>query len=402
MVVLVAMIEAFMLLKNQTIMPLWHLPPQAHQVLIMRKSQFDVLSYKLGLESVEARLVVYQQNENVFEEDIKLLKLDVILRNNALVELRKKFKKAKKERDELKHTLEKFQTSSKNLSKLLESQITDKTGLGYDNQMFTSTVFDCDELNSSETSVKPVEHSTQAKNLRKDTLKSRGHKHSWTKKACFVCKSLNHLIKDCDYYEKQMIQKPVRNHTMRVNHQHYARMSHPHTNRHVVPTTVLTRSRLVQLNAARPVTTAVPRLTVTSLRPVKHGVNKAHSPIRRPINHRPSPKHRNLHKIVTTVKVKKVNAVKSAKGNWMCNKKNSVLFTDTECVVLSFDFKLLDENHVLLRVPKENNMYNVDLKNVVPLGDLTCLFAKTTLDESHLWHRRLSHINFKTMNKLVK
>nr|GEY42156.1 putative ribonuclease H-like domain-containing protein [Tanacetum cinerariifolium] len=75
---------------------------------------------------------------------------------------------------------------------------------------------------------------------------------------------------------------------------------------------------------------------------------------------------------------------------------------DTECVVLSSDFKLLDENHVLLRVLRENNMYNVDLKNIVPLGDLTCLFAKATLDESNLWHRRLSHINFKTMNKLVK
>nr|GEU44159.1 elongation factor Tu, mitochondrial [Tanacetum cinerariifolium] len=54
---------------------------------------------------------------------------------------------------------------------------------------------------------------------------------------------------------------------------------------------------------------------------------------------------------------------------------------DTECVVLSSDYKLLDENHVLLRVPRENNMYNVDLKNVVPSGDLTCLFAKATLDE---------------------
>nr|GFA10670.1 hypothetical protein [Tanacetum cinerariifolium] len=44
--------------------------------------------------------------------------------------------------------------------------------------------------------------------------------------------------------------------------------------------------------------------------------------------------------------------------------------------------KLPDENHVLLRVPRENNMYNIDLKNVVPSGDLTCLFAKATLDES--------------------
>nr|GEY24489.1 putative ribonuclease H-like domain-containing protein [Tanacetum cinerariifolium] len=48
----------------------------------------------------------------------------------------------------------------------------------------------------------------------------------------------------------------------------------------------------------------------------------------------------------------------------MCDKKNSVLFTDTECVVLSFDFKLPDEHHVLLRVPRKNNMYNVDLKNL--------------------------------------
>nr|GEX96689.1 hypothetical protein [Tanacetum cinerariifolium] len=56
----------------------------------------------------------------------------------------------------------------------------------------------------------------------------------------------------------------------------------------------------------------------------------------------------------------------------------------------------------LLRVPRENNMYNVNLKNIVPSGDLTCLFAKVTIDESNLWHRRLGHISFKTINKLVK
>ncbi|GKD06030.1 putative ribonuclease H-like domain-containing protein, partial [Tanacetum coccineum] len=47
-------------------------------------------------------------------------------------------------------------------------------------------------------------------------------------------------------------------------------------------------------------------------------------------------------------------------------------------------------------------MYSVDLKNIIPKGSLTCLFAKATSDESELWHRRLGHINFKTMNKLVK
>ncbi|GKF48489.1 ribonuclease H-like domain-containing protein, partial [Tanacetum coccineum] len=86
----------------------------------------------------------------------------------------------------------------------------------------------------------------------------------------------------------------------------------------------------------------------------------------------------------------------------MCDKKNSVLFTETECLVLSPDFKLLDESQVLLKVPRQNNMYNFDLKNVVPSGGLTCLFAKATIDEYNLWHRRLGHINFKTINKLVR
>nr|GEV91885.1 putative ribonuclease H-like domain-containing protein [Tanacetum cinerariifolium] len=86
----------------------------------------------------------------------------------------------------------------------------------------------------------------------------------------------------------------------------------------------------------------------------------------------------------------------------MCDKKNSVLFIDTECLVLSPEIKLPDESQVLLRVPRENNMYNVNLENIVPFRDLTCLFAKATIDESNLWHRRLGHINFKTINKLVK
>ncbi|GJX12844.1 putative ribonuclease H-like domain-containing protein [Tanacetum coccineum] len=86
----------------------------------------------------------------------------------------------------------------------------------------------------------------------------------------------------------------------------------------------------------------------------------------------------------------------------MCDKKNNVLFTETECLVLSLDFKLLDKNQVLLRVPRQSNMYSFDLRDVVPSGDLTCLFANAIIDESKLWHRRMGHVNFKTMNKLVK
>ncbi|GJX24420.1 putative ribonuclease H-like domain-containing protein [Tanacetum coccineum] len=84
----------------------------------------------------------------------------------------------------------------------------------------------------------------------------------------------------------------------------------------------------------------------------------------------------------------------------MCDKKNSVLFTDTECVVLSPDFKLTDESYVLLKVPRKDNMYSIDLKNVVPQGGPTCLFSKATTNESNLWHRRLGHANIcKESNK---
>nr|GEW17616.1 ribonuclease H-like domain-containing protein [Tanacetum cinerariifolium] len=69
--------------------------------------------------------------------------------------------------------------------------------------------------------------------------------------------------------------------------------------------------------------------------------------------------------------------------------KNSVLFTDSECIVLGRDFKLLDDANILLRTPRQHNMYSIDLNNIVPHRDLTCLVAKASADECMLWHRRL-------------
>ncbi|GKA51692.1 putative ribonuclease H-like domain-containing protein [Tanacetum coccineum] len=86
----------------------------------------------------------------------------------------------------------------------------------------------------------------------------------------------------------------------------------------------------------------------------------------------------------------------------MCDKKNSVLFTESECLILSPSFKLLDESQVVLRAPRKDGVYSLDLKNIVPSGGITCLYANATADESKLWHRRLGHVNFKNINKLVK
>ncbi|GJS99842.1 putative ribonuclease H-like domain-containing protein [Tanacetum coccineum] len=86
----------------------------------------------------------------------------------------------------------------------------------------------------------------------------------------------------------------------------------------------------------------------------------------------------------------------------MCDKKNSVLFTESECLILSPSFKLLDESQVVLRAPRKDGVYSLDLKNIVPSGGITCLYANAIADESKLWHRRLGHVNFKNINKLVK
>nr|GEU86585.1 hypothetical protein [Tanacetum cinerariifolium] len=504
-----------------------------------RKSQFNVISYQTRLESVESRLLVYQQNEYVFKEDIELLKLEVQLIENALVSLRQNLEKAEQERDDLKLKLEKFQTSSKNLTKLLASQTNAKTGLGHNYQVFTHTMFDYDDYISSgsddslppspiydryqsgngyhavplpytgtfmppkpdlvfnnapnavETdhpafnvklsptkpdldffvqpteqvksprpSVPHVETSIPAASPKPAILKPTSNGKCRNRKACFVCNSLDHLIKDYDYHEKKMAQPTARNHAQKGTHKQYAQMPLPNPQRHVVPTKVLTQSKLVPINdvpinAVRPVSTAVLKISVTKPRQAKTIVTKPNSPTRRHTNRNPTPKASNSPPRVTAVRALVVNAahgnmsylsdfeelnggyvsfrgnpkegkifgkckirtgkldfddvyfIKELKFNpfsvsQMCDKKNSVLFTDTECLVLSPEFKLPDASQVLLRVLKENNMYNVNLKNIVPFGDLTCLFAKVTLNESNLWHRRLGHINFKTMNKLLK
>ncbi|GJW70585.1 putative ribonuclease H-like domain-containing protein [Tanacetum coccineum] len=86
----------------------------------------------------------------------------------------------------------------------------------------------------------------------------------------------------------------------------------------------------------------------------------------------------------------------------ICDKKLNVLFTEKECFVVSSDFKMPDENQVLLKVPRQHNMYTFDMKNVVSSKAYTCLLAKASSDEAKLWHRRLGHLNFKNLNKLVK
>ncbi|GKB89840.1 putative ribonuclease H-like domain-containing protein [Tanacetum coccineum] len=313
----------------------------------------------------------------------------------------------------------------------------------------------------------------------------KGLGYGFTMKACFVCGSFSHLIRDCDFHEKRMAKqaelnkrvckgtglrenRPVWNNVQRVNHQNQ-----------FVPTAVLTRTGKIPVNTARQnfLKQAVPRKVNTARRNFV--------PVSPKMNENDATNHVNTvgkQAVVNTAKGNKGNAVKSSacwswdyklneftyrsenssgscsyktfkfddphktlktkgivdsgcsrhmtsnkayledyqdynggpvafggsqgyitgKVSQMCDKKNKVLFTDTECLVLSSDFKLLDENQVLLRLPRQHNMYSFNLENIAPTGGLTCLIAKVTVDESNMWHRRLGHVNFKNLNKLVK
>nr|GEV07350.1 putative ribonuclease H-like domain-containing protein [Tanacetum cinerariifolium] len=86
----------------------------------------------------------------------------------------------------------------------------------------------------------------------------------------------------------------------------------------------------------------------------------------------------------------------------ICDKKNKVLFTDDVCLVLTKEFQLPDESQVVLRIPKRHDLYAFNLSDIQPEQQINCLLAKASLEESTKWHRRMAHVNFKTINKLAK
>ncbi|GJT03789.1 hypothetical protein Tco_0838251 [Tanacetum coccineum] len=67
----------------------------------LRTARVSVVSYKTGLESVEARLLVFKKNKSVYEEDIKLLKREIYIRDLDITELKRKLELATKEKDEI-------------------------------------------------------------------------------------------------------------------------------------------------------------------------------------------------------------------------------------------------------------------------------------------------------------
>ncbi|GJX73142.1 putative ribonuclease H-like domain-containing protein [Tanacetum coccineum] len=101
------------------------------------EANLEIVAYHLGLKSVEAQLVVYQKNEVIYEEKTVVLEFEVKDKSNAITRLKNQLDETIREKDDLKAKLEQFENSSKNLNKLINSQLSakDKTGLGYGDQL---------------------------------------------------------------------------------------------------------------------------------------------------------------------------------------------------------------------------------------------------------------------------
>ncbi|GJV17333.1 putative ribonuclease H-like domain-containing protein [Tanacetum coccineum] len=428
----------------------------------LKTSRISVVSYKTGLESVEARLLVFKKNESVYEEDIKLLKREIYLRDLDIAELKRKLELATKEKDEI---MDKFKTGLRynvvpppytkkfmppksdlvypslddfiDVNESASESVVEKSTVETNEpkttrkedgapiikdwvseseeenvpkiktiEMFNKPSFAKINFVKSTKQVKSPMNTSVDKN-RQNTPSSKGNKRNWIQqmsqklgnnfemfnKACRVCGSFEHLRKDCNnWYNNQ-------------------------------------RSGPISLNVARPVNTVQPRTAVNNAEPMKNVINNAYSTARKPFNKITAANNSNSNKRVNTINDKNVNAarpnivvntarpkavlsaVKGNKGN-VGNPRQDLKdkgLIDSGCSRHMIgnrsyltDYEEIDGGLVAFRVPRKDNMYSVDLKNVASQGGLTCLFVKSIPDESNLWPRRLGHVNFKTMNKLVK
>ncbi|GJZ83773.1 hypothetical protein Tco_0648946, partial [Tanacetum coccineum] len=115
--------------------------------------------------------------------------------------------------------------------------------------------------------------------------------------------------------------KPVWNNAQRVNHQNFAKKTHPCAKKNLVPRVVLMKSGLVSVNTTRQVNVAHSKTTVNVVRPMSYFSKPAHSTIKRPIHKNTTFKNSNINQRVNTARDKKFNTarpkavVNAIKGN---------------------------------------------------------------------------------------
>ncbi|GKC07282.1 putative ribonuclease H-like domain-containing protein, partial [Tanacetum coccineum] len=347
-------------------------------IVKLNQTEFTAATYKRGLATVEEQLITYRKNEVLFSKEVAVLKREVACKDYEINVLKSEFEKVKQEKEGIEFKIEKFDKASKDLDKLLESLDEFKEpefkGYGTENSKKESNVV-CDK--KSDDSKENSDNSLVKEQVSKDTSSFIESSLNVDKETVFPVDKKVEFVKPKNH--EKPVKKSVRSYTAPVN-----------------------AVRAKRVNAVKTSACWVWRRQATTdfkefdggyvtFRGGAHGGR---------IFGKGTLKTDSLDfEDVYFVNELNFNLFSVSQ---MCDKKNYVLFTDTECLVLSPNFKLPDESQILLKIPRKDNMYSFDMKNIVPKESLTCLVAKATSDESMLWHRRLGHINFKNINKLVK
>nr|GEX97630.1 putative ribonuclease H-like domain-containing protein [Tanacetum cinerariifolium] len=120
-----------------------------------------------------------------------------------------------------------------------------------------------------------------------------------TKKACFVCKSVDHLIKDCDFHARKLAQRPYASKDI---HKQYAPVNHSKFPLHKVSAAAPPKSQSVLTTAARTVSAVKPKFSKTRPKLALHAVSKSKSPLRRHLPRYPSSNTSNSPHRVTAAK----------------------------------------------------------------------------------------------------
>nr|GEX37086.1 retrovirus-related Pol polyprotein from transposon TNT 1-94 [Tanacetum cinerariifolium] len=289
-----------------------------------KKSQFNLVSFKVGLQSLEERLVHYKKNEAVFEEKVNILNLEVRLRDNAIVEYTKKLEKAEKERDELKQTLE----------NTVETKPVKKNS--FSPPIIEGWIF------NDESKVE-FEPKVEDKTVRPSIEKIKFVKHASKKvEKIETPKQHKHYPKGNQRNWNNIMSQRLGNPQQKENKE--KGVINSGCSRHIIGN----KCYLIDYENYDG--------GFVSFGDAKGRISRKG-------------------KIKTeTLDFDDVYFCNELKYNLfsvsqMCDKKNNVLFIVTECLVLSSNDKLLDESQVLLRVPRKDSIYSVNLKSVVPTGE---------------------------------
>nr|GEZ34221.1 ribonuclease H-like domain-containing protein [Tanacetum cinerariifolium] len=187
-----------------------------------------------------------------------------------------------------------------------------------DPKNISSFVQPTEHVKSSGHSDQPVEASILVATPKLTSPKTNCSSKRTNRKTCFVCRSMNHLIKDCNFYAKPKTQPTPRNNAHRGYKKQHASFTKKYPQKHIVLAVMLTKSKPVYVIAVRPVSTAVPKI-MTSRPRHDHSLNiKSNSIIKRHKTHNQFSKTSNSSLKVTVAKAlreRKENGYGGPSGN---------------------------------------------------------------------------------------